>query len=330
MVFTASVVSTASGPGRRRVPGGYVLAVRLCSFAVEEPDAQGAAEFEGHVSREGEVRTGVVTDDEVIDLTVPGIGLPGDMIELLRGGPAAVERAQGALADATRLPIGAVRLLAPVPRPAKVLGIGMNYADHITEMGREAPEYQYWFNKQRTCVVGPGAPVVVPRVSNMVDYEGELALVIGRRSRYLTVDRALDVVAGYTVMNDVSVRDWQWRSPSFTMGKSFDSHGPMGPWIVTPDELEDPQDLSVRTWVNDEIRQDSSTSQMIFSCAEQIAYLSTGFTLEVGDVVLTGTPAGVGAALDPPRWLVPGDVVRIEIDRIGTLENPVVADIGAV
>jgi 2-keto-4-pentenoate hydratase/2-oxohepta-3-ene-1,7-dioic acid hydratase in catechol pathway len=310
-----------------RLPGGYLFAVRLCSFALEEPGTEGGAEFEGHISREGEVRTGVVVGDEVVDLTVAGVGLPGDMLELLRGGPAAIERAGVALAGAPRIALTEVKLLAPVPRPAKVLAIGMNYADHIAELGRDAPEYQYWFNKQRTCVVGHGAPVVVPRVSYMVDYEGELAVVIGRRSRYLTVDRALDAVAGYTVMNDVSVRDWQWRSPSFTMGKSFDTHGPMGPWIVTPDELDDPQDLGIRTWVNDELRQDSSTSQMIFSCAEQIAYLSTGFTLEVGDVVLTGTPAGVGAASDPPQWLVPGDVVRITIENVGTLENPVVADI---
>jgi 2-keto-4-pentenoate hydratase/2-oxohepta-3-ene-1,7-dioic acid hydratase in catechol pathway len=301
--------------------------VRLASFAVEEPDAEGWAEFEGHISREGEVRTGVVVGDEVIDLTAPGIGLPGDMVELLRSGPGAIERAAGALADGQRIPLSHVRLLAPVPHPAKVLAIGMNYADHITELGREAPEYQYWFNKQRTCVTGPGAPVVVPRVSHMVDYEGELAVVIGRRSRYLTVDRVSDVIAGYTVMNDVSVRDWQWRSPTFTMGKSFDTHGPMGPWIVTADEIDDPQDLSIRTWVNDELRQDSSTSQMIFSVAEQIAYLSNGFTLEVGDVVLTGTPAGVGAASDPPRWLAPGDLVRISIEGVGTLVNPVIADI---
>ena len=301
--------------------------MRLASFAVGEPGAEGGAEFEGHISRDGEIRTGVVVGDEIVDLTAPGVGLPGDMLELLRSGPGAIERAADAVADGPRIPLSSAHLIAPVPHPAKVLAIGMNYSDHIAELGRERPEYQYWFNKQRTCITGPGAPVVVPRVSNMVDYEGELAVVIGRRSRYLSVDRATDVIAGYTVMNDVSVRDWQWRSPTFTMGKSFDTHGPMGPWIVTPDEIDDPQDLGIRTWVNDDLRQDSSTSQMIFSVAEQIAYLSNGFTLEAGDVVLTGTPAGVGAASEPPRWLAPGDVVRITIDRVGTLENPVVADI---
>ncbi len=301
--------------------------MRLASFAVEEPGAEGGAEFEGHINRAGEVRTGVVVGDEIVDLTAPGVGLPGDMIELLQSGPGAIERAADAVADGPRLQLSRVNLIAPVPHPAKVLAIGMNYADHIAELGRERTRVPVLFNKQRTCITGPGAPVVVPRVSNMVDYEGELAVVIGRRCRYLRSTRATDVVAGYTVMNDVSVRDWQWRSPTFTMGKSFDTHGPMGPWIVTPDEIDDPQDLTIRTWVNDELRQDSSTSQMIFSVAEQIAYLSNGFTLEAGDVVLTGTPAGVGAALDPPRWLVPGDRVRISIEGVGTLENPVVADI---
>jgi 2-keto-4-pentenoate hydratase/2-oxohepta-3-ene-1,7-dioic acid hydratase in catechol pathway len=294
---------------------------------VDNDDSEGAAGFEGHMNREGEVRTGVVVGDEIVDLTSRGIALPGDMPELLQGGSGAIERALDAVKGGPRLALSSVRLLAPVPRPAKVLAIGMNYLDHIAELGREQPEYQYWFNKQRTCVVGPGAPVVVPRVSNMVDYEGELAMVVGRRCRYVTVDRALEAIAGFTVMNDVSVRDWQWRTPSFTMGKSFDTHGPMGPCVVTLDEVGDPQDLTVRTWVNGELRQDSSTSQMIFSCAEQVAYLSTGFTLEAGDVILTGTPAGVGAASNPPRWLVPGDTVRISIENVGTLENPVVADI---
>jgi 2-keto-4-pentenoate hydratase/2-oxohepta-3-ene-1,7-dioic acid hydratase in catechol pathway len=304
--------------------------VRLASFTVDAPSEEGGAEFEGHLGRGGEIRTGVVLDGELVDLTAPGVGLPGDMVELLRGGAGSLERAAGAIDEGPRIPLSDVSLLAPVPHPPKVLAIGMNYADHVAELGREAPEYQYWFNKQRTCITGPGAPILVPRVSNMVDYEGELGVVISRRSRYLPLDRATDVIAGYTVMNDVSVRDWQWRTPTFTMGKSFDTHGPMGPWIVTSDEVEDPQELQIRTWVNGDLRQDSSTAEMIFSVAEQISYLSTGFTLEPGDVILTGTPAGVGASHDPPSWLVPGDRVRISIERIGTLENPVVADLDPI
>ncbi|HZU78718.1 MAG TPA: fumarylacetoacetate hydrolase family protein, partial [Acidimicrobiales bacterium] len=185
-------------------------------------------------------------------------------------------------------------------------------------------EHQVWFNKQRTCVVGPGAPVEMPAVSDMVDYEGELAFVIARRCRQVPVADALSVIAGFTVMNDVSVRDWQWRTPTWTLGKSFDSHGPLGPCLVTPDEAGDPQDMTLRTWVNGELRQQGSTADMIFGVAEQIALLSTACTLEPGDVVSTGTPPGVGAGFDPPRWLRPGDTVRIEIDRIGVLENPVV------
>jgi 2-keto-4-pentenoate hydratase/2-oxohepta-3-ene-1,7-dioic acid hydratase in catechol pathway len=316
--------------GREASGPGYVYPMRLATFSIDRDQVEHAASFEGRVRLDGEIRCGAVVGEEIIDLTEPAVGLPGDMIELLREGQGALERAAEAINSRPRIPLSEVKLCAPIPRPPKVLAIGMNYAAHIAELGRERPEYQYWFNKQRTCVVGPGADIVVPRVSNMVDYEGELAMVIGRRCRYVAVDRAMDVVAGFTIMNDVSVRDWQWRTPTFTMGKSFDTHGPMGPFIVTPDEIDDPQELTVKTFVNDEIRQDSNTSDMIFSCAEQVAYLSTGFTLEPGDVISTGTPAGVGAGFDPPRWLVPGDRVRITIDKVGTLENPVVADLAEV
>jgi len=284
--------------------------VRLASF---DPDGAGA-------------RTALVTSDEVVDLTDPALGLPGDMAELL-GTPGALERAGGAgETGARRFPLDEVRLLAPVPRPPKVLGIGMNYHQHAAELGGEPPAYQYWFNKQRTCVVGPGEPIVVPRVSDMVDYEGELALIIGRRCKNVPASRWLDVVAGFSVIDDVSVRDWQWRTPTFTVGKSFDTHGPLGPYLVTPDDVADPTDLRVRTWVNDDLRQDATTADLVFSCAEMIEYLTTAFPLEPGDVLATGTPAGVGAASDPPRWLRPGDRVRIEVTGVGTLENPVVAE----
>ncbi|HAM01445.1 MAG TPA: fumarylacetoacetate hydrolase [Acidimicrobiaceae bacterium] len=247
------------------------------------------------------------------------------MTELLVGGPGALERAAGAVrTKARRLALGELRLLAPVPRPPKVLALGMNYAAHVAELGREPPEDQVWFNKQRTCVIGPGSPIEIPAVSNMVDYEGELAFVIGRTARQVPAAEAHSFIAGFTVMNDVSVRDWQWRSPTWTTGKSFDTHGPLGPSLVTGDEIEDPGALRVRTWVNDELRQDGNTEDMIFDCAAMVELLSTACTLEPGDVVTTGTPPGVGASFDPPRWLVPGDVVRIEIEQVGVLENPVV------
>ena len=220
-----------------------------------------------------------------------------------------------------------IRLLAPVT-PRKFLAIGLNYADHIAESGMEAPQFPVFFNKQVTCVVGPDDHVHMPRVSNLLDYEGELAVVIGTRCRHVPEDRAHEVIAGYTIANDVSVRDWQVRTPTMTMGKSFDTHGPLGPWVVTPDELGDPHDLALKTYVNDELRQDSNTGEMIYDCYEQVAHLSEAFTLEPGDVIATGTPAGIGAVRQPfPEGLLKvGDVMRVHIDGIGDLVNTVVAE----
>jgi 2-keto-4-pentenoate hydratase/2-oxohepta-3-ene-1,7-dioic acid hydratase in catechol pathway len=298
-----------------------VCFVRLVSFTSKSAGSGGP----------GLLRSGLVVDEEIIDLTDSAVGLPGDMCELLAAGDDALERARcSPRSGARRLPFESVQLLAPVPRPPKVLAIGMNYRGHVAELGREPPEHQVWFNKQRTCVIGPGAAIELPRVSEQVDYEGELAFVVGRRCRHVDRADAPGVVAGFTIMNDVSVRDWQWRSPTWTMGKSFDTHGPLGPWVVTPDEVGDPHRLRVRTWVGDELRQEGSTDDMIFSCWEMVAHLSTAFTLEPGDVVSTGTPAGVGAGFDPPRWLCAGDTVRVEIENIGALENPVVAEAAVV
>ncbi len=273
----------------------------------------------------GPPRPGLVVGDEVVDLSDPATGLPSTMRELLALGPAALERARGAPAgSAARHPLADVRRHAPVPDPPAILAIGMNYRAHVAEMDREPPEWQYWFNKQRTAIAGPGDAIVLPAVSDMVDYEGELAMVIGRRCQHVPAARAHEVVAGYTVINDVSARDWQWRTPTFTVGKSFDTHAPCGPALVTGDELGDPGALTIRTWVNDELRQDSTTADMIFGCAAMIEYLTTAFPLEPGTVIATGTPAGVGAGLDPPRFLSDGDTVRIGIEGIGELSNPVV------
>ncbi len=272
------------------------------------------------------VRTGLFLEGEVLDLTDPAVGLPPDMTVLLEGGVDALDRARSAPAGpARRLPLEGLRLAAPVPRPPKVLAIALNYRDHIAELGgREAPEFPTFFNKQRTCVVGPTDAVELPRVSAQLDYEGELALVIGRRCRHVSAAEAPSVVAGFTVLNDLSVRDWQWRTPTMTIGKSFDTHGPMGPVLVTPDEIGDPHRLGIRTLVNGELRQEGTTGDMVFDGWAQIEHLTTAFTLEPGDVVSTGTPAGVGASFTPPRWLRAGDVVRVEIEGIGVLENPVV------
>jgi 2-keto-4-pentenoate hydratase/2-oxohepta-3-ene-1,7-dioic acid hydratase in catechol pathway len=272
-------------------------------------------------------RAGAVDGDAVVDLSAAAPALPRDMIGLLTAGPRALDAVRGAIAsNAGRIPLAEVRLDAPVPRPGKFLAIGLNYADHVEESGMERPWVPVFFNKQATCVVGPSADVHLPRASALLDYEGELAFVIGRRCRHVPRDRAAEVIAGYTAVNDVSVRDWQLRTPTMTMGKSFDTHGPMGPWLVTPDEIGDPHALELRTWVNGELRQHSNTKQLIFDCFAQVEHLSTAFTLEPGDVITTGTPAGVGGAMKPPRFLVAGDVVRIEIERIGTIENRVVPE----
>ena len=247
---------------------------------------------------DGEVRSGMVDGDQVVDPH--------------RGG---------------RHPLEEVRLLAPV-QPRKFLGIGLNYADHIAESGMEAPEFPVFFNKQATCVVGPGDDVHLPRVSKLLDYEGELAIVIGERCRHVAEERAHEVIAGYTITNDLSVRDWQLRTPTMTLGKSFDTHGPLGPSVVTADEVGDPHALAIRTYVNDELRQDGNTREMIFDCFQQVAHLSEAFTLEPGDVIATGTPAGIGAVRQPfPEGLLKvGDTVRVEIEGIGELENTVIEE----
>jgi len=273
----------------------------------------------------GTPRLGVLDGDAVVDLAATEPALPTEMTAFLAAGADALAVAARALrGKGTRHPLAGVRLAAPILRPQKFLAIGLNYADHVAETGLKAPEFPVFFNKQNTCVVGPGAPVHRPRVSTMLDYEGELGIVIGRRCRHVPRERAHEVIAGYVVVNDVTVRDWQMKAPTMTIGKSFDTHGPIGPWIVTADELRDPHGLGLKTWVNGELRQNANTSQMIFDCFAQIATLTTAFTLEPGDLIATGTPSGVG--LMQGKFMVPGDVVRIEIEGIGRLENPVIEE----
>lgn len=215
-----------------------------------------------------------------------------------------------------------VTLLAPIPQPEKFIGVGLNYADHVAETGLETPEFPTLFNKQSSCVTGPGAPIYRPNISDKLDYEGELALVIGQYCRNVSEADAPRAIAGYTIVNDVSVRDWQIKSPTWTLGKSFDSHGPMGPWIVTSDSL-DPHNLELRTWLNDELRQHSNTRNLIFNCYQLVATLSSVCTLKPGDVIATGTCSGVGVKMKPRGYMKPGDQVTIEIEGIGRLTNPV-------
>jgi 2-keto-4-pentenoate hydratase/2-oxohepta-3-ene-1,7-dioic acid hydratase in catechol pathway len=271
-------------------------------------------------------RIGLVDGAEIVDLAAAAPELPREMVAFLEAGPQAMQAAHEALAEGMRISLAEVRLEAPIARPPKFLGIGLNYADHVAESGLETPQHPTVFNKQSTCVTGPTDPVHVPRASHVVDYEGELGFVIGRRCRHVSREDASDVIAGYLVVNDVSVRDWQIRVPTMTMGKSFDTHCPMGPWIVTADEVPDPHTLELKTWVNGELRQHSNTKHLIFDCFTLVEHLSTAFTLEPGDVIPTGTPSGVGVGSDPRTFLAAGDVVRIAIDGIGEIEAGVIAE----
>jgi 2-keto-4-pentenoate hydratase/2-oxohepta-3-ene-1,7-dioic acid hydratase in catechol pathway len=275
-----------------------------------------------------ETRVGAVVGDFVVD-SKNNTRIPAAMLEFLSAGAGAgaLEAMQQQIdSGSDRIALDQVKLHAPVPRPGKYLGISLNYADHIEETGLDKPEYPSFFTKQSTCVIGPGEAIHRPRVSDKLDYEGELAFVIGKRCRHVPVDKAQQVIAGFTVANDVSVRDWQFRSPTFTLGKSFDTHGPLGPWIVTADEIKDPHNLNLKTWIDDELRQNSNTRHMIFNCYEMIAYLSQAMTLEPGDVIATGTPGGVGVKMKPRGYMRPGQTARIEIEGVGTLVNPVIEE----
>lgn len=272
-------------------------------------------------TQSGSTRIGVLDGEEIIDLAAAASELPTEMCAFLAAGPSALAAARSA--DGPRLAVAAVRLESPLLRPPKILAVGLNYADHIAETGMETPEIPMIFNKQSTSIVGPGADVHVPKVSKLLDYEGELAVVIGRRCRHVPKDRARDVIAGYTIANDVSVRDWQMRVRTMTMGKSFDTHCPLGPAIVTGDEFE-PSGHELKTTINGELRQHSNTKELIFDCFDLVEHLSTAFTLEPGDIISTGTPSGVAAAMKPPAWLKAGDAMRVEIEGLGALENPVV------
>jgi 2-keto-4-pentenoate hydratase/2-oxohepta-3-ene-1,7-dioic acid hydratase in catechol pathway len=273
----------------------------------------------------GKTRIGAVVAEDVADVSGQGRDVPSDMLAFLAQGTTALEQAREVCASGRgRLALADVHLEAPIRRPPKILAVGLNYRDHIEETGRPMPEVPMIFNKQSTAVTGPGGAIWRPKDSVELDYEGELGVVIGKRCRRVPKAQAAAVIAGYTIVNDVSVRDWQARSATTTMGKSWDTHCPMGPYIVTTDEVPDPHCLDLKTWVNGELRQHSNTTHLIFNCFDIVEHLSTAFTLEPGDIIATGTPSGVILGMDPKIWLKHGDVVRIAIDQLGVLENPVV------
>jgi 2-keto-4-pentenoate hydratase/2-oxohepta-3-ene-1,7-dioic acid hydratase in catechol pathway len=289
-------------------------------------------------------RLGLVDDDTIVDLAEVAPGLPRDMIALLRAGAEALEsikRLQAANHRHTdklrhagkhphtggaRLPIDTVRLLAPIPLPPTYLGVGLNYREHAKEAGLPIPSAPLIFNKQTSCINGPYDDVLLPRGSQQLDFEGELGIVIGRAERNMSAKQAADAIAGYVVTNDFSVRDWQLSSPTHTLGKSFDTHGPIGPWLVTADVLPDPQSLHLTTTVDSETRQNSSTADMIFSCLDIVSFISRFMTLLPGTVITTGTPAGVCFGRKPPIYLQAGVLVTVEISNIGRIANRVVAE----
>lgn len=265
---------------------------------------------------------GVVNGDGLVALSAHIGGAPTDLVALMERWDEFRPQVEAIADKAPDHALADVTLHAPVPRPGKIMGLGLNYADHAAEAAMELPSEQLWFSMQETTVTGPYDTIQLPKVSTALDYEAELVFIVGKRIRHATPEQARDAIFGYAAGNDVSVRDWQFKTSQFNLGKSFDTHAPYGPWVVTADSI-DPHNLGIRCYVNGEERQNSNTHHFIFDCYAQVAYLSQVMTLEPGDVFFTGTPSGVGAVMKPPKWLVDGDVVRVEIDGIGAIENTV-------
>jgi 2-keto-4-pentenoate hydratase/2-oxohepta-3-ene-1,7-dioic acid hydratase in catechol pathway len=264
----------------------------------------------------------------LVDLHATDPSLPISLRALLEGGPGLLRQAEKLTqrTAAIRYPAATTPLLAPIQHPPKIICIGLNYRDHAAESGAAIPKDPVLFSKFTTALIGPEEPIVLPPVSQKVDYEAELVLVIGKKGRFIPREQALQHLAGYTVGHDVSARDWQLEKDGkqWLAGKTFDTFAPIGPHLVTADEIRDPHDLGIRLRLNGETMQESNTRQMIFRAEDLIAYISQVVTLEVGDLIFTGTPPGVGAARNPPVWLKGGDVVEVEIDGVGVLRNPVV------
>ena len=273
-------------------------------------------------THDGQTRTGIVVGDTVIPS-----GVAGTMIDLIHEWESLKPglEAKAAIGDGA-IPLANVKLEAPVQRPGKIFAIGLNYADHIAESGLGTPERQVWFTKAQTSVNAPYDPILIARGTATPDYEAELVAVIGSGGKHIAAADASAAVFGYCVGNDVTERMWQHAVPQWSLGKSFDTHAPMGPWIVTADELGDPHDLGVRCYINGEERQNSNTQHLVYNIWQQIEHLSVGMTLEPGDCLFTGTPGGIGAAMDPRQFLKAGDVVRTEIDGLGHIEGTMVAE----
>lgn len=273
-------------------------------------------------------RAGALDGDVVIDLAATDPSLPVSVRLLLEAGEQTLRRAEAAAKSPKRVVVENAKLLAPIPDPQKVIGVGLNYKDHAAEQGLKLPADPVIFSKFPSAVIGPDEPIVLPIVSQEIDFEAELVVVIGQRGKNIPEDRALEYVAGYTVGHDVSARDWQQRKDGkqWVLGKSFDTFAPSGPALVTKDEVPNPHSLAIKFRLNGETMQDSSTSQMAAKVQEIIAYISQVFTLVPGDLIYTGTPPGVGFARRPPVFMKPGDICEVEIESLGILRNPCVAE----
>jgi acylpyruvate hydrolase len=288
--------------------------------------------YEGN---DGAIRLGALTNNGVIHLenAAASMGFATeafrDTSSFLSAGDAAIQQAQKVVQEAAEsafTALSSVKLRAPVPRPGKIIAVGLNYRDHSIEAGaKELPKTPIIFAKFPTSISGPGDCIVLPHGDSQVDYEAELAVVIGKKTKAISAAEALQNVAGYMPLNDVSARTWQFADKQWVRGKSCDTFCPTGPYLTTRDEISDPQSLSISARVNGTTLQDSNTSRMIFRVAELIAFISASITLEPGDIIATGTPEGVGVFRTPPIFLKPGDIVEIEIEKLGLLRNPVVA-----
>ncbi len=269
---------------------------------------------------------GVLAGDFVLDLAAAGFSTVLDLVKHSPVGQSQVEKLIAEAPKDSRYKLSDVRLLAPIPQPRKFICVGLNYLDHAKETGAEVPKTPTIFNKFATAVIGPGDNVILPKVSKAPDYEAELAFIIGRGGRHIAAENWADHVFGYTIVNDVTARDYQRATSQWLMGKTFDTFAPLGPWIVTADEIPDPHTLDIKLEINGEVLQNSNTRELIFKIPELVAFLSSVFTLEPGDIVSTGTPAGVGFTRKPPRFLKAGEEMVVSIEKIGELRNPIVAE----
>ena len=271
--------------------------------------------------------TGIVHGDRARVLWADTPAYPGSLDDLVKGGMAALQAAGVKLAAGEDLALADVQLLAPLRRAPKLICIGLNYADHSKESGFDTPTYPAIFSRYNSSLMGHDAPMVRPKVSEQLDYEGELAVIIGKGGRHIPVESALEHVIGYSVFNDGSVRDYQFKSTQWTMGKNFDNTGAFGPALVTADELPaGAKGLKLETRLNGVVVQSSNIDHMIFDVATLISLLSVAHALEPGDVIVSGTPAGVGLARKPPLWMKPGDVCEVEIEKVGLLRSPITAE----